>query len=297
MKQDQVSSTALTVLQGVAYVARSGRDPELVPRDLEEASLVLLEATPEGQARLRQLDKAWFRRLVPVIERLMMPGITRHYVYRKRTIERAVLAAIERGATQVVNLGAGFDTLAMRLAPRYPAVRFIELDHPATQRVKRDALMNAGIASGNLHLLPADFATETLAGHLTGSGVFDLDRETVAVVEGVLMYLDEAAVRLLFQSLHAGFRDRLTLVFTVAEPSDRSRHSYGPLLKLYLRIKGEALHWTCAHEQLPVFLEALDYRLEDWVGGERFRSEFDSATSNAVVHQGEYVAVAERLPT
>lgn len=41
-------------------------------------------------------------------------------------------AAIEQGARQVLVLGAGFDTLCLRLAPQYPHVRFFEVDHPAS---------------------------------------------------------------------------------------------------------------------------------------------------------------------
>ena len=33
------------------------------------------------------------------------------------------------GAKQVVILGAGFDTLALRLSEQFPSVKFIEVDH------------------------------------------------------------------------------------------------------------------------------------------------------------------------
>ncbi len=41
---------------------------------------------------------------------------------------------------QVIILAAGYDTLAWRLAAEYPDVKFIEVDHPATGRAKKDAL-------------------------------------------------------------------------------------------------------------------------------------------------------------
>jgi len=42
----------------------------------------------------------------------------------------------------VINLGAGFDTLAYRLLQKYKEVNFIEIDHLATHKIKRDALTN-----------------------------------------------------------------------------------------------------------------------------------------------------------
>ena len=54
-------------------------------------------------------------------------------------------AAVERGVSQVVVLGAGLDTYAYRsvLGDR---LRIFEVDHPATQAWKRQRLEEAAIA-------------------------------------------------------------------------------------------------------------------------------------------------------
>jgi O-methyltransferase involved in polyketide biosynthesis len=48
------------------------------------------------------------------------PGIVRHWMLRKRWIESRVRARIAAGASQVVVLGAGLDTLGVRLASELP---------------------------------------------------------------------------------------------------------------------------------------------------------------------------------
>jgi O-methyltransferase involved in polyketide biosynthesis len=53
---------------------------------------------------------------------------------RLRWIEQAVRSAITRGCRRVVIIGAGYDTLAARLAPVFPAVRFTEVDIPRRRR-------------------------------------------------------------------------------------------------------------------------------------------------------------------
>ena len=71
--------------------------------------------------------------------RWMDPGGLTSILTRKRFVEDEVRAALAEGLEQAVVLGAGYDPLALLLRPEFPNVRFFELDHPATQAVKRRA--------------------------------------------------------------------------------------------------------------------------------------------------------------
>jgi len=53
---------------------------------------------------------------------MMIPGLMIHYVLRKNAIEKFTRNAIQEGAEQIVNLGAGFDSLLYRLAHELPGV-------------------------------------------------------------------------------------------------------------------------------------------------------------------------------
>src|SRR5215813_13947300 len=60
---------------------------------------------------------------------------------RTHHVDALLVEALSRGATQVVNLGAGFDSRAYRFRDRFPQVRFFELDLPATSAAKRERVV------------------------------------------------------------------------------------------------------------------------------------------------------------
>ena len=64
---------------------------------------------------------------------------------RSRYAEDALARAIGAGVTQYVILGAGLDSFAYRGGLLAGRVRVFEVDHPASQEVKRAALAAAGI--------------------------------------------------------------------------------------------------------------------------------------------------------
>ena len=71
--------------------------------------------------------------------------------------------AVNAGATQLVVLGAGLDTLAYR-TPLAAGLRIFEVDFPATQARKREMLAAAAIAvPETLTYVGVDFERETLA--------------------------------------------------------------------------------------------------------------------------------------
>jgi methyltransferase (TIGR00027 family) len=112
---------------------------------------------------------------------------------RSRFAEDALAAAVERGVSQVVVLGAGLDTFAYRSALR-DRLRIFEVDHPATQAWKRGRLAAAGIPiPDSLTFAPVDFEHQTLAEGLAAAG-FDRPQQTFFTWLGVVPYLTEEAV-------------------------------------------------------------------------------------------------------
>jgi len=111
--------------------------------------------------------------------------------HRRRT---ALNVAVNAGATQLVVLGAGLDTLAYRtqLAGR---LRIFEIDHPATQAQKREMLAAAAIAvPERLSFVPVDFeAREKLSERLEAAGFKPAERSFFSWL-GVVPYLTEAAI-------------------------------------------------------------------------------------------------------
>jgi methyltransferase (TIGR00027 family) len=93
---------------------------------------------------------------------------------------------------QFVILGAGFDTRAYRL-PKQAQVRAFEIDTPRTQAIKREMLQKAGIGTKGVIFVSANFEQEDWLARLIGAG-FRADQPALFLWEGVVIYLDQAAV-------------------------------------------------------------------------------------------------------
>jgi len=113
-------------------------------------------------------------------------------VVRSRIAEDELAHAATQGVTQYIVLGAGFDTFAYRNP--HAAVRVYEVDHPATQQVKRERLSAAAIhIPSNVVYVSCDFSRDSLPEALRQAG-FDPSRPAVVAWLGVSMYLDRTEV-------------------------------------------------------------------------------------------------------
>ena len=92
-------------------------------------------------------------------------------VVRTRYAEDALEAAVTRGARQYVLIGAGFDSFIVRQPLFARDIAIFEIDHPATQAMKRERLETCGAAvPPNVRFVPADLAAESLASVLARCG-------------------------------------------------------------------------------------------------------------------------------
>ena len=112
---------------------------------------------------------------------------------RARTafFDRVVVGALERGVTQVVVVGAGYDGRALRYAK--PGVRWFEVDHPATHADKRARLERLGLEAGHVAFVAADLTRPGLGAALTEHGCAT-QTPSLMLCEGVAVYLEEAVI-------------------------------------------------------------------------------------------------------
>ncbi|MBV8959749.1 MAG: class I SAM-dependent methyltransferase [Actinobacteria bacterium] len=122
-----------------------------------------------------------------------------YLVGRTRFFDGTTTDAIEDGITQVVVVAAGYDGRALRF--RTSGVRFIELDHPATQKDKRALLTDLGIETADIGFAAADFTTDDVGAALDGAG-HDPTSTTLFLVEGLSVYLEEGVLHGLLSTLH-----------------------------------------------------------------------------------------------
>jgi methyltransferase (TIGR00027 family) len=135
---------------------------------------------------------------------------------RSRFSEDTLAAGVARGVRQIVLLGAGLDTFALRNPHAGQGVRVFEVDYPATQGWKRERLKQAGLAvPASLTFAPVDFERQSLADGLTAAG-FQADRPAFFQWLGVVPYLTRETVSQTLDFV-AGVPES-EVVFDYAEP-------------------------------------------------------------------------------
>jgi methyltransferase (TIGR00027 family) len=141
-----------------------------------------------GSEYLPELHKT-----VTKLEKPFSAALRAFLVARSRYAEDMLAHAVSNGVTQYVLLGAGLDTFAYRNP--YSNLRVFEVDHPATQRWKRELLETSHISiPQNLTFVPVDFEHQTLPSQLLTAGL-DSALPTFFAWLGVVPYLTLEAFR------------------------------------------------------------------------------------------------------
>jgi len=135
---------------------------------------------------------------------------------RSRFSEDTLADLVRRGVRQMVVLGAGLDTFALRNPYASQGVHVFEVDYPATQSWKRERLKQAGLAVPVLlTFAPVDFERQSLADGLVAAG-FHADRPAFFQWLGVVPYLSRDAIGLTLDFIASV--PGSAVVFDYAEP-------------------------------------------------------------------------------
>jgi methyltransferase (TIGR00027 family) len=202
-------------------------------------------------------------RAVPALLDLGWPRTRSSGVVRTRLIDELVVEAIGAGATQLVLLGAGFDSRAYRLAETQ-AVAVFEVDHPSTLSAKRVRLGALGPRMGHVHFVAVDFEIDDVETALAQAGFDESDR-SVVLWEGVVSYLSAPAV-----DRNLGLLSRLCcegsrLVFTYVDRralDGTIEFAEARRWKSWVRLNGEPFVFGFLPDELATYLAGRGFRLE-----------------------------------
>ncbi|GGO90645.1 S-adenosyl-L-methionine-dependent methyltransferase [Wenjunlia tyrosinilytica] len=153
----------------------------------------------EAMTRLRALDGAH-------------GGFLAEILLRQRYFEDVLHRAVADGVRQVVLLGAGYDSTALR-NPDLDGVRFFEVDHPSTQKAKVELLGRAGAETPSVTYVPVDFeAGSSLNDELAAAG-YDASQRSVVGWLGVSFFLRAESFQRTLEDLAGGSAPGSLLVF------------------------------------------------------------------------------------
>jgi methyltransferase (TIGR00027 family) len=281
MKPNRPSQTALLIARTTLFWSFDAEVEKLIPPGAVEVSRWVVEATdPKAAVTIARMQRPIVRAASRLIECILLPGITIHYLLRKKYIAEVAAEALARGVRQVAVIAAGFDSLTYQLHRQFPEVLFVEIDHPATQSVKRAVLESRGSVGPNVAFLTVDLSATPLAEAMKSEPRWNPAAPTLWIAEGLLMYLDESDVVSIMNTISAPGNSASEFVFTFMCTRGGhvafQRRSW--LISRLVRWGGEPFRWGIAADALPAFTEACGLRTLEIVEPEDLRRRYVSAS-------------------
>ncbi|MBW1656959.1 class I SAM-dependent methyltransferase [Flavobacterium quisquiliarum] len=204
-----------------------------------------------------------------------IPGAFSSGIARTKYIDSLLENAISKGVKQVIILGAGFDTRAVRLDFLKP-IPVIEIDHPNTSNFKAAIYKKRiGKIPQNVTFLQIDFNKQGLD-QLASEHNLDFSKPTAVIWEGVTNYLTEEAVKSTF-SFISKFASGSHIIFTyVHKDILQNPDSFLGGKKLLKDLENIEEHWTFGFfpEELPGYLHQFHIELLEDLGANEYRERF-----------------------
>jgi methyltransferase (TIGR00027 family) len=167
-----------------AMAAHDPREEVRGTDTLAELFLTEEQKAPLWDAKIRE----W------VMKNKITPGAYEFMIARTAFCDEMVRKALAGKTSQIVLLGAGYDTRPYRFAHLLGAARVFEVDAQPTQLHKRETLERRGVQiPAGVQYVPIDFATDDLENVLLAAG-FSKEKTALFLWEGVTYYLSKETV-------------------------------------------------------------------------------------------------------
>ena len=289
MRKDSPSKTAIVVAKSQALIASIPRLSGMLDPEAIEFTREALRVSGQGNF-LRAIRYSAFRRMMARCENFKIPGLALHQVLRKKMIEKKVIAALEGGVKEVIQVGAGLDSLCFRLHRKWPHTKFVEIDHPATQEIKNEVVQSIGSLKSNFEMISHDLSQSLQLG---AGKLRESSHSRLIIAEGLFMYFSKDEIRNLLKHWHQQFGDQSRLLFTFL--TSNGFRSQTPLVNLWLRAVGEPFRWWSDHSGVKKIAaqngwEPINFQAT-WKCG-----EFLKWTGNRTIAKGEWLVEAKPLP-
>lgn len=223
----------------------------------------MLTALPFGERLLRRI----------IYNKI--PGAFSSGIARTKYIDDLLEKSVKAGVKQVIILGAGFDTRALRLPVLQP-IPVIEIDHPNTARTKMSTVKEQlGKLPLNVHYFQIDFNQQSIH-ELAAEKNINFSVPTTIIWEGVTNYLSAEAVDATFAFVEK-FAAGSYIIFTYVHKQvlDKPSSFYGAE-KLLNDLDALEEKWTFGFypEELQNYLSQFNIRLLEDYGAAEYRTMY-----------------------
>lgn len=227
----------------------------------------------------------------------LIPGLMGEILCRTAYIDVVLKDSVNSGIKTVVNLGAGFDSRALRISESC-RTRFYEVDEAAIQEEKKKKLIKIdGRAPDHVTYVPIDFNTQSLDGELAAAG-FSKAEPALFIWEGVTQYISSDAVEATLKFIGAAASGSRVVFTYVLQSYLDNPASFSDLDQYTRSMKRQGIKWVSGFspERLAERLAGFNLKLIEDVGKHEFIERFMAPSGRILpVFEIERVALAEVL--
>jgi methyltransferase (TIGR00027 family) len=230
-----------------------------------------------------RIKKPMRGKLFMLITHLINPGATNTVSARVRFIDEYIKTCVANGLEQLVILGAGYDSRAYRIEELKNGTRIFEVDHPATQDQKKHVLNNlVDKIPDNVVFVPYQLEEKGFGEKLFEHG-YDKNKNSLFVMEGLIMYLAPDAVKKLFSFISQNSGPGSAAIFDFLPPGieDGSINNRGGknMYKWAIK-KGEPFKFSIDRNHLPGFLSEVGFDNVMSIAAEECREKYFKGKSS-----------------
>lgn len=270
MKADKASQTAQYM---ALFRALETTQPANKRLFTDPYAVSFLDGKLNWAARLSFLSVV--RNYVERTVRKKIPGALTSGIARTRYIDDLLQQTVQHNIKQVIILGAGFDTRALRL-DYLSTIPVIEIDHPNTGHKKTTILKETlGHLPSHIHYCQIDFNKESLQ-ELAEREKLDFSIPTTIIWEGVTNYLDAQAIDNTF-TFASQFAKGSYIIFTYVHQQvlDAPENFFGAE-KLLKDLEAIEERWTFGFhpEKLSAYLQQYNFVLLEDSGASNYRDMY-----------------------
>jgi len=213
-------------------------------------------------------------------------GIYQYVIARTKYLDNVFIESIKKGIDQVVILGAGFDSRAIRLLDEKDRVKVYEIDIHTTINAKLKQYKKRQIKLPNNDILiPVDFEKENIRTKLNEYG-FNKDKKTLFVLEGLIMYLSEHTVKDTFSFITDYSSQGSIIVFDYVHASVlRLENKYYGENAIYNRVKKDNEQWIFGIDESEInnFLMNFNLSLVEQLNSQEMEERYFKNGSGKIV--------------
>ena len=212
---------------------------------------------------------------IPKIINRKSAGALSSGIARTKLIDDLLQQTILNGVKQVIILGAGFDTRALRL-DFLNTIPIIEIDHPDTANLKLKKLKEIlGKLPSNVCYYQIDFNKQSLD-NLASEKNFNLSIPTTIIWEGVTNYLTPKAVEETFEFIKKFARGSYIIFTYINKHVLEHPQSFIGTKKLFRTLGKNDERWTFGFnpEELSDYLTKFHLTLIKDLGAYEYRHEY-----------------------